>query len=95
MPSEEAEGIELDRDEERPVPNKNPVTGDNSNSTTKNPKLGKTGADASSSVAEQSAAHHVAHTISIVISQPEEIKIVESPKKSTQLSDDGDCELCR
>jgi hypothetical protein len=96
MPSEETEGIEPDRDEDRPVLNPNPVTNDDSNSTTKNPKLGKTTVDASSAVAEQSAGEQsVAHTIRIVVSQPEEIKNVESPKKSTQFSDDGDRELCR
>lgn len=95
MLSEEGDGIEPGRDEERPVLNPNPVTDDNSNSGTKNPKSGKTCEDSGSGVAEQSAAHHVVHTISIVVSQPEEIKNAESPKKSPPLSDDGDRELCR
>ncbi|KAF3328008.1 E3 ubiquitin-protein ligase MARCH3 [Carex littledalei] len=78
-----------------PVLNSNPVTNDTSNCTTENPKLGKTCEDAGSGVAEQSVAHHVAPTISIVVTQPEEIKNAESPKKSAQLSDDGDRDLCR
>ncbi|KAJ3690145.1 hypothetical protein LUZ61_019309 [Rhynchospora tenuis] len=94
MPSEEAEGTKPNRDEEKKS-NSNPVTNDSSNSTSENPKLGKTLEDASSGVAEQSAAHHVAHTISIVVSQPEEIRNADSPKKSAQLSDDSDCEMCR